>query len=142
MEKYLDRGAKIVNNPHFENGLFKIMTKDFVGMTPCEKIAVSILKKPSQNEITTSESVDNIGGYYQQLLKRRRISVDQYNQYIDCSFCIATTNTVERLFSTCKHVPDSVMSFDMFILCRVRWIDRQTGTCFGQRLVQCRAAPQ
>ncbi len=44
-------------------------------------------------------------GYYHQLLiKRRRLSGDSLDQYIDCSFCVATSSTVERLFSSCKHV--------------------------------------
>lgn len=35
--------------------------------------------------------------------KRRRLS-DEEVKYIDCTFCVATSNTVERLFSACKHV--------------------------------------
>lgn len=35
--------------------------------------------------------------------KRRRLS-DEQERYIDCSFCVATSNIVERLFSACKHI--------------------------------------
>ena len=62
--------------------------------------------KLSQNESSTSNTETSSNGdeYYQQLLKRRRLSAEDSTQYIDCSFCVATSNTVERLFSACKHV--------------------------------------
>lgn len=108
MEHYLDRNAKIVNNPDFEVGLFKIMTKDCSSMTSAEKRATSRLKKLSPYEYYEPDSSisheETTDGYYQQLLKRRRASTDESDQYIDCSFCVATSNTVERLFSACKHV--------------------------------------
>ena len=66
--------------------------------------------KLSENVSSTSKTETNSTGkeylkeYYQNLFKRRRLSAEVSNQYIDCSFCVATTNTVERLFSACKHV--------------------------------------
>ena len=44
-------------------------------------------------------------GYFDQyhIRKKRRLS-DEEQEYIDCSFLVATSNTVETLFSTAKHI--------------------------------------
>ena len=72
-------------------------------MTHNEKLATSRLKKtpdvPSDDESDVTE-----GGYFEQCQsKRRRLNV-RLDDYIDCRFLVATSNTVERLFSLCKHV--------------------------------------
>lgn len=104
MDEYLDSNANIVNNPDFENGLFKIMSKEIASMSSAEKRATSRLKNPESPNIHSTSDTQEEGGYYEQLLKRRRLSSETSDQYLDCSFCVATSNTVERLFSACKHV--------------------------------------
>ena len=44
MVQHLDRGANIVNNPDFEIDMFKIIDKNFTGMTNSKKKATLHLK--------------------------------------------------------------------------------------------------
>jgi hypothetical protein len=65
------------------------------------------------NLLKTSSSLPSQGigsstlqmSYFEELQERKRSHLsDEQDQYFDCSFCIATSNTVEPLFSTFKHV--------------------------------------
>ncbi len=108
MEHYLAPESDIVNNPKFESGLVKILARNHLSLTSEEKRAVSNLLK------TTSSSPSSQGnensetsqmGYFEELQKRKRQRLsDEQVRYVDCSFCVATSNVVERLFSACKHV--------------------------------------
>lgn len=104
MRDYLHHHANIVNNPDFESGLVKIMARDFLNLSEGERRAIYSLKKVQVDEHSTpSSAVDK--EYFEECKsrKRRRLSEEE-EQYIDCSFCVATSNTVERLFSACKYV--------------------------------------
>ena len=72
MGHYLERDADIVSNQNFENGLFKMMSKDFVHMTTAEKHATMASKKafPIQSDDDNNSFISNKtekGGYYEQL---------------------------------------------------------------------------
>lgn len=95
MKHYLATDADIVT----------ILTKRHLSMTDSERAATSNLlvntTSAPESEIQNESDV----GYFEKMQqrKRRRLS-DEQERYIDCSFCVATSNTVERLFSACKHI--------------------------------------
>ena len=72
-------------------------------MTDAEKEATSRLKVPTSAENVLNNDGDE-GSYYEQILKKQRLSEKESEQYMDCAFCVATSNTVERVFSACKHI--------------------------------------
>ena len=109
MKNYLSARADIVNNPDFESGLNKILGNAHFSMTPSERDATSLLLNNrisgwgNAHDESKSES-ENIS-YFEKIRKRKRCRLsDEQVRYIDCSFCVATSNTVERLFSACKHI--------------------------------------
>lgn len=99
---YLSTSSTIVNNSHFESGVAKIMKKEYSTLTENEKNATVALKK----ECTRTDNVCNdFNNSLDELISRkRRRNSKEHEQYIDCSFLVATSNTVERLFSQCKYV--------------------------------------
>ena len=103
MQDYLHSHANIVDNPDFESGLVKIIAKDFLNLTDTERQATSTLMMCTETEVKKQSSTG--GGYFEECKsrKRRRLSEEE-EQYMDCSFLVATSNTVERLFSACKYV--------------------------------------
>jgi hypothetical protein len=106
MDYYLAPTSDIVNNPDFESGLVKVLVRNHLSLTSSEKQAISNLLKTSSSLPSQGIAVSTPQkGYFEELQERKRCRLsDEQDQYIDCSFCIATSNTVERLFSTCKHV--------------------------------------
>lgn len=101
MLTHLSPTANIVQSPIFEQGLCKILDGREQSLSPTEKQAVKHLRCGTVGH----EESDCEGlSYFEQLeKKRRRVSVNQH-RYINCSFIPPTSNTVERLFSRCKHV--------------------------------------
>ena len=104
MNYYLSLTSDIVNNPDFESGLVKVLANNHLSLTGPEKQAISNLLKTTSpwpsNEIITMEN-----GYFDELHRQKRCRLsDEQDRYIDCSFCVASSNTIEQLFSVCKHV--------------------------------------
>lgn len=54
--------------------------------------------------------------------RRRRLG-DEHEKYVDCLFCVATSNTVKRLFSACKHILTDQQKHTS----RIGWVN--TGSC-------------
>jgi hAT family C-terminal dimerisation region len=103
MDYYLAPTSDIVNNPNFESGLVKVLARNHLSLKSSEKQAISnLLKTSSLPSQGIGSSIPQMS-YFEELQKRNccRLSYEQ-GQYIDCWFCIATSNTAERLFSTCK----------------------------------------
>lgn len=104
LKTYLAADADIVNNPEFESGLNKIVGRTHLSMTENERVVTSCLLR---NETSELDEQDDTGtsSYFEMMKKRKRYCLsDEQERYIDCSFCVATSNTVERLFSSCKHI--------------------------------------
>ena len=103
MGEYLGDTAIIVCSPDFENELVKLMNGRNASMTADEKTATEMLKIEGSESSDTDRIEEKLG--YFDTCKRRKVSTAKKESiYIDCSFIVATSNTVERLFSTCKHV--------------------------------------
>ena len=103
MKAYLNKGAKVMHNQDFESGIVKIMKKEYSSLTDAEKEATSRLKVQTNTENVSHIDGDE-GSYYEQILKKQRLSKKESEQYMDCAFCVATSNTVKRVFSACKHI--------------------------------------
>jgi hypothetical protein len=109
MKNYLNAHADIANNPDFESGLNEILGKAHFSMAPSERDATSSLLS---NNVSgwgfahdESESESENTSYFEKIQKRKHNCLsDEQERYINCSFCVATSNTVERLFSACKHI--------------------------------------
>ena len=103
MEQYLGSNSHLVNNQDFESGFVKIMSKEFINLTESERAATSALMLPTTMDTIEHNPIKT--GYFEECQNRkcRRVSAEQ-DQYMDCTFLVATTVTVERLFSTCKYV--------------------------------------
>jgi hypothetical protein len=108
MKNYLIAHTDIVNNPDIESGLNKILGKAHFSMTPSERDATSpllnnnVLGWGSAHDESKSESKNT--SYFEKIRKRKNNRFSDEERYINCSFCVATSNSVERLFSACKHI--------------------------------------
>jgi hypothetical protein len=104
MSKYLAADANIVHKKHFDEGLIKILRSNKSMLNLAQTQAVSSLLKETVLdeviEIQDSEPVD----YVERAIKKHRIIGNTRSSYIDCRFLVATTNTVERLFSTSRSI--------------------------------------
>ena len=68
-----------------------------------EKEATSTLMVCTKTEVNEQSSTR--GGYFEECEKRKRKRLsEEEEQFTDCSFLEVTSNTVKRLFRTCKYV--------------------------------------
>jgi hypothetical protein len=107
MNCYLTEKANIINNPAFESGIAKLVSKNIWCLTIEEKEALKNLRAncDEEEEASDDDEVKKLSTYFDRCRdrKKRRLS-DEEHAYIDCSFIVATSNTVERLFSTSRYV--------------------------------------
>jgi Protein of unknown function (DUF3684) len=94
MDYYLAPTSDIVNNPDFESRLVKVLARNYLILASSEKQAISNLLKtlssvPSQGiGVSTPQK-----RYFEELQERKHCQLsNEQHQYIDCSFCIATSN--------------------------------------------------
>jgi hypothetical protein len=104
MKNYLASDADIVQDELFDDGVIKILRYNENMLSPLQKAAVSKLLKEQgfdeEVQILDSDEED----YIQQAIKKHRKTGNTQSSYIDCRFLVATTNTVERLFSTSRSI--------------------------------------
>ena len=107
---HIRRDADIINNPHFENAIIKILDDREAALTIEEKEASAIfLKNPDNDEENNDvdDGDDDALGYAAQILrntqqrKRARAGTSDYRSVRHVS---STTNIVERLFGKAKHI--------------------------------------
>ena len=103
MGEYLGDTATTVCSPDFENGLVKLINGWSGSMTADKKAATKMLKIEG-SESSDTDRIEEKLGYFDPCKRRKVSTAKKESIYIDCSFIVVTSNTVERLFSTCKHV--------------------------------------
>jgi hypothetical protein len=101
IEFYLSPNAQIIKFPDFENGIVKIMSGNQSVMTENEIKACSKFKVL---DCVPCESARNLNSFESAIKKRKLQVVLAKKEYMDLSYILATSNIVERLFSTCKYV--------------------------------------
>ena len=100
LQEHLLSSPNIMNNAHFKSGLAKIMSKDFLNLTEMERTVTSFLMISSVTGVKERGSTRE--GYFE--YKNAKMVREKQDQFMDCSFLVATSNTVERLFSACKYI--------------------------------------
>jgi len=96
--KYLHTDSPIVKDPDFENGIVKIIEKNFGSLNSNERLACQKLESPFEIEVESAivESAD----FATQVLKNKRARIENSSGYINCDFLEPTSNRLERLFSS------------------------------------------
>lgn len=102
MDKYLSEDADIVHDKHFDNGVIKILRCNENMLSPLQREAVKCLLKEDPDEEVLE--IPDLEDYVQRAMKKHRKIGNSRTNYIDCRFLVATTNTVERLFSTSRSI--------------------------------------
>lgn len=102
MEHYLGPDASIIQDVCFEKALCKILRGDDSQLSAEEKSSIKSLRNPTVQE--PSDNCGEIDESYFTMMETKRRRLEKKSDYLDCSFLTATSNTVERLFSACRHV--------------------------------------
>ena len=101
MSKYLSADADIVHNKAFESAFVKIVNKNESQLNSSESFAASGLNLENTDDI---EIGDDGMCYFKKLdTKRRRLSIAK-TQFIKCDCILATSCSVDRLFSAARRV--------------------------------------
>jgi len=105
LSPYLALGAKLTNDTIFESAVVKILGKNENLLSDQETARMSKYELVDGVADAATPTSTTAPSFYEQIQaqKKRRLSKAKY---IDFSFLVATSNSVERLFSSCKIVLD------------------------------------
>ncbi|KAK1931473.1 hypothetical protein P3T76_013229 [Phytophthora citrophthora] len=107
MKDYLAVDTAISPKPLFESAVVKIINGKHDSLTAAEKNLVKkFLVKPTETEVAPARS-DEKRIYASALRERKRQKPTHPDEYADLRFIAGTSASVERLFSSAKHVLSS-----------------------------------
>ena len=99
-QKYLSASAAIVQKPHFENGVVKILQHAETELTPNEVASLQKLRVAIQTDVSQSQIPVENDDFASICLKKRKTNKVSIQEYSDCRFLLPTSNILERFFNS------------------------------------------